>query len=1241
MMLPPLIDPGQPERWLHYKIAALIFAITCGIGFFLRQWWRKRVTNRATGRAMVVRGKETQLGADSLASIWRRFLRGQPWRHRVSILDYPMVVVLGPAGAGKSKLIDTQVDWQAQKKRFFPSVTEDPLLQVYIGSRVIVQELSPALLGDDSAAARRALSRLWRASAAKRAPGVLLVVDALALGNAAPEELRRQAQLLRGKIDLLQELHASPMRVSVCLTHMDSFTGFSELAAVCQRQQLPLATELASMVSAGALAPRDARPARLFGGREEYLALALTAAPAESFNRVVELMASSGGIGSGLSAFVSPLLEKSRLAVPPLLDKLYFFSPGDQVDRVFQAPAPTAGRTTPLRQHVLRLAAVAGLMLLTLGAAHLNHSHRLTDAGAAIAAYEQLAQRGGLAASSAELRTSLERADEALTAMRSSESWWPLLRLSQRLHKRQLAARLVAATRAVYLLPLVRHGSIESRELTLYVLGLLYAAPDNELGQYIAPRSKHWADNLGLPELAVTSYIHWTDHAWTDAVPLASSSESNDPTLSLKPWAEFLAALRAAYESQDVGEDLRQLQTQANALYEALDRSRQFSEVPALLQLLPEHTPVDINAFLSAPHREEALAWIGENRPTLEGLLTMIRQGELSTQVLGRMMVGALVAHVNKLLTAGAGETFALKLQRGYVFSRQRWSELLARASIQVYVRQPGYPFLPREAPAAPDAPPLPVPAANGADPYASAIANAYAAGTASAAAMPAPGVTTGSAATDVYHRPVVEGSVRPALLEFGKLLPASPLPAADKATLAAYLLEQANLYAQRYREALFAEYQPYHVNVRTPRELPGAVTQLIQPTGGFMRWLRAVADDADLGNLDTMYLRPLGDAVAPLQPIVRLLKPPKDGAVGMSGSMGGLSRYVEMITRLSRDLAGTEKPSGMLASASPFMPPPPPPTAEAPAASDEPGGELKAILSPVGRVAMSMLLQPESSYTAQAAQWLEEVGITDDLKRPFLEPFERVLDFGVPEIESALKLQWQKQWNQVSPMFGKFPFRRQASKEVDPAELDGLGEHGNFWKGFRGSEAPFCALRGGSWIARAPLARPVTLPAGMLGRVNLVARLAHLFFDKEGKRAPLELWATPLPLPRELDREGYVTMSFLRAGGASVFGFNQQPTARTFAPTWWGQDGASIGIMFGDPTHTGTPDRTPDRSIDTASSPWALYRLIERGKVVDDTVVWTLPGDGFKRRTVPVRFVLRGNAVTLRPWTLFGSSRD
>lgn len=1225
-------------------VMASLIAVIYGIHRYVTT--RRARGGAASARPTVnVRARADRMPRNALVDVWRRFVRAQPRRHRASIKEYPVVLVLGPAGGGKSQLIDAQVDWQAQKKRFLPSVTDDALLQIYIGSRIVVQEVSAALLADDSADARRALKRLWARSTRNRSPGVVVVVDAVALGNTAPEELRRQAQLVRGKIDLLQEIHRRPVRISVCLTHMDRFSGFAELADVASRHQLPLAVDLRS------LAQRDGRDVQVFGAREDHLGVALAASPAESFARVVELMASSGGLGPLLGAFLAPLCDKSRLAVPPELDKLYFFAPGAEADRVLDrasvAPAPKAQARTVVRRRVWRLAAVGAAAALYLGLAHANHARKLDAAAAAVAAYQTACQPGAAAAS--ELGRSLERADATLHGVESAERWWPLLRLSARADKRRLAAAAVTCTRASYLLPIASHGAVESRELAVYLVGLLYAARDNALGEWIAPRAAAWAADLHVPERAVSAYIYWSAHAWRDPIALQPPAADSDPTLSLKPWIEFFARLQAAYDSQDVGSELAALQARAAQLTEAVDRSHKYPDVSTLLALLPPIAPFDVTGLLKVSRRDEAIQWIEHNRAPLEGVLAMVQDGDLTPAVLGRMTLGALLAHVNKIMGGAGSEVYAFKLERKYAFGRQRWQELIARASIQIYVRQPGYPFWPRETPR-----PQPETVIDATQPGATAdatprdaIVDATRLATTQLAAAPPPAPGPAVQATvDPYHKAVVEGMVRPVLDEFGKKLPSSPVPEADRATLAAYALEQVNGYAQKYREALYASYQPYHLTVRSAADLPPAINAMTKPNGSFMRWLRGLAEDADLQNLDTPYLRPLADAVAPLQPVVRLVHPSKDATVNE------LARWVALVIKLSRELAGTERTSpnnGELVNAVFTQPPTQQfgtPTPGDPASAS--GDALSRIMSPVARVAMTMLLQPDTAYLAQTQQWLAEVGIVDEIRLPFLEPFERVLDFGAPELERALRQQWAHTWAIVARTFEKYPFRRKSKREAEPGEIDAFKEGGAFWQSFR-ELAPFCVLRSDGWTQRGPLARPLTLPPGMLGRVNLIVRLARVYFDKDGKRQPLALTATALPLPKELDREGYVTMSFLRAGGASVFGFNQAPTARAFAPTWWGAEGASIGIMFGDPLLRNQPDRAPDQQQDAPASPWALYHLLEKAQQVGDTFLWTMPRgwtiprEGtlpreLKHRAVQIRFVLRGDAIALHPWTQFGA---
>src|SRR5438094_3888390 len=92
-------------------VAALIFG---ALPLIIRLWRRWREERAARPAPLVKRSdvkRADGLRPRQLVDIWRRFLAAQPWRYRASIADYPQVIVLGAAGAGKSLLIDTQVDW--------------------------------------------------------------------------------------------------------------------------------------------------------------------------------------------------------------------------------------------------------------------------------------------------------------------------------------------------------------------------------------------------------------------------------------------------------------------------------------------------------------------------------------------------------------------------------------------------------------------------------------------------------------------------------------------------------------------------------------------------------------------------------------------------------------------------------------------------------------------------------------------------------------------------------------------------------------------------------------------------------------------------------------------------------------------------------------------------------------------------------------------------------------------------
>jgi hypothetical protein len=131
-------------------VGTIVTIIVCGILgaiYFVPNWIRNRSQRsssssddggsdrrrkggggRSKGRALP---SGERMNKNALTDVWKRFMGAQPWNFRGRIREYPQTLVLGPAGTGKSQLIDSQIDWQAQKKRFFPSITDDALVQIW------------------------------------------------------------------------------------------------------------------------------------------------------------------------------------------------------------------------------------------------------------------------------------------------------------------------------------------------------------------------------------------------------------------------------------------------------------------------------------------------------------------------------------------------------------------------------------------------------------------------------------------------------------------------------------------------------------------------------------------------------------------------------------------------------------------------------------------------------------------------------------------------------------------------------------------------------------------------------------------------------------------------------------------------------------------------------------------------------------------------------------------------------
>ena len=191
-----------PEtRLIAWLVAGLLSGLLLlGIPLVVVTLLRRRQKQLVLAGASVLSKRELS----ALEEIWSKFLARLPRASRPLVARYPSVIVMGPAGAGKSQLIRSFVDWQGQTSLFLPSYTPDPLLQIYLGSHAVVQEVSATLLQQPSRESHEAFRRLWKTSlSAARPPTVVVVLKISTLQTSSPDVIRQQAQLVRGKINLL------------------------------------------------------------------------------------------------------------------------------------------------------------------------------------------------------------------------------------------------------------------------------------------------------------------------------------------------------------------------------------------------------------------------------------------------------------------------------------------------------------------------------------------------------------------------------------------------------------------------------------------------------------------------------------------------------------------------------------------------------------------------------------------------------------------------------------------------------------------------------------------------------------------------------------------------------------------------------------------------------------------------------------------------------------------------------
>ncbi|WP_257446964.1 type VI secretion protein IcmF/TssM N-terminal domain-containing protein [Archangium lipolyticum] len=1221
--------------YLFWLLVILAVALAVYGVVKLVQWWRRR-----RSPAQVDSGPPP-MASNRLLQVRRSFLNGLPFANRAAVVDLPNVVVLGPAGGGKTQLIGLDVDWQRQARQFLPSYTADSLLQMYLGPDCVVQEVSAPLLEDESLGARSALRQLWRKSFNHRQKGLaVIVLDIRWLSDTPPDEQRRMAQLLRGKLNIMSEARGAPMETRLCLTHMDGLEGFEDFARLLKQHGVPLSFDIPKQGEEGRLAS-------LLEGQEQYLALGLTALPVDAFERLERFYSQGGRSFSALGRFVSALLEGDTLSYKPRLTQVYLSSltpearASGALSMVLEEGNNQSLRQLYLRTHQRRAAILAAVCCLPVLAAYAHFYMLLDEAQEEVQRFEDTVaeqREQGLEGRGEVVEEQVNQAADALLNLKRAERWWPPLSSSFPDEMLDLRQRLAQGIRESHLRPALERCRKQPQdcrpEQEVYLLATLHASNRDALGTFVSStiqphhwrrwrdreassagvepaagtENRTWISALELREPLVATYVLASDEPWErnppcrrGAVQVAGTAADDwscwpyEDRLTfesqLKPWVDHFLFLRQTLEAGPKGLALLDMRREERERLKAqLADLDVYASLPTVLSLI-DASSVQVNTrhFQGIETTVQVLEWLRANRDSLAAVLNMEEEAYAGFLAVEKMTPSELLTRDGLWLTGNNKGPYRIELlQQSFEFRPAQLSRDLLQSLLDSYEKSGRLTVGPQ---------------------------------------------TATREGELVDSRTPFDAELKPLVDDFTQRLKNAQLPTEEAARREEFIQKRVAVFSRGYREGLFRRIADYRF--RAARiNLLDELSRLTQPSSDQVDMLRKVATQANLDPLEGPYYEPLRNAVAPFRPIVQLMTADKSGYYAALAPYHALvAQMHDELDAVSRKKANTDKDGKDKAAEAPAKDKKAAEEEEdAPAQGDGGPTELADMLTPLERVALTMLLEEEGSYLRKAQEWLDQQGITGNLRDPFLAPFLAVQRLGKQELENTLSRQWEEaSGRMLRPMLERYPFNPDSKEDVDPGELEVVRrKDGAFWHFVDQTFSRVCSERGTQWSLRGPLREKLTLPDEMLVTLSRLARLSKLLWDDEGRPRPLMLKVQPQPLPAPPMPGVFVTMSSLKCGKTAAYGFNQSPTWQEFPLNWWDQQVSSIVLELRSPAR----DVPQYLSLPWNRSAWSCFRLFEEAAITtDQRRQWSLAlqGNGVSKKGLDISFGLKGD-----PWVPF-----
>jgi hypothetical protein len=1156
------------EYWPYLIAILALIPVILVIIYLIRKRRAKGDKKKTTPPEGEKEKKEEGIPVSGLAKVWKGFLKEIPWELRRSIMVYEHFVVFGEAGAGKSALIDNYTDWQGHARQFYPSYTTNPLLQIYLGSKVLVQELSSSLLNDTSENARRALLKLWKPLFRRKAPTVVVIVSGAALQTEEPEYLeylKQKAQIIRGKINLLSRICRKPIKVRIALTYMDQFEGFYEFSQFLSQSNIPLKFSFSSTGDlsdlTGCLEPY-----------EEHLTRALTTLPADKYLKMMTFMRHAPRLFQYLSMFVKFFQSPDPLSLGPEVTELYLTSQMDVKTPVLNpfAPSITAKELKefdPLFKHRVAAAAVCVAGIVLLSAAYIYERNLIVERYRLLSILEASPPARYDQRMHALLPATFEQKH---AMMKMLPDFFPHA-------NKEITRRCIDNIRKFYLYPALDRFSMhavtpegeaaghgkkiniidergqkfdDGQDKMLYLLALFYATRDNELGSLVQDNLTRWSQVLNMSEIMIGDYVQNNESSRPVFLDVKKFSYRETKRVSDDPraWmAHFGDISRLCQQPVLTAAEFDKVQKNNGRFLEVIQRIEFYDLAARISDLLKKESPLGISLELiatqDAPIKQESV----------KNFLKFVKNSSMNyPEVTNELKLPGMYEHLKNMINdKGLESEKDLQFQilfgkEEFKISAQQWTDLMNRSRITLFLRdfisrnkrQDGLLFF------------------TGDKEFEDLIMNVSNDGRF---------LFTGHARVDGrFTKEALEKRVKPVLTDLPALIENLPIPQKDKSYFSNFLFKETEIYGRRYAQYYRKYYMEFDVKAGSPGALRYVLSQMVLPSSPFMEVLLTMRDNTQIDSGTNVYLRSLSLKLAEFEFLRRLMGEQK-------GTFPELEKYKALLDQMQMDMQDQ--------------------AFAAKKDKDESCAVLKSRLTPLGRISFSIFRGEQDSYVNLVKLWLNSVGIPAPWQDVFLAPVWQAYFLGMADVETGIGKLWTElRQNDILPLYNKFPFDISSRDDVTIETLrNATHPHGHFWQTFQKMLAPFCSEEGGQWRRRGGPYDYPRLPATMISTVNGMARLSATLWDKEGKERPFEFMIKTNPLPQARSYEPVAVLSYLQVGETSVFGFNQQPSWKKMKFSWHNPSKASVGAEFAVQKRSSRIKS----AIEIPSSYWSFYHLL------------------------------------------------